>query len=108
MHPDRVIVGVTSDRAAKQMRELYAPIIRGHDQMLVMGVRDAEMTKYAANTMLASRISLMNEIANLSERIGVDVDNVRLVIGSDRCFGYSFIYPGCGYGTCAFPKMLNL
>jgi len=104
MRPDRVIVGVESERAAKKMRELYAPIIRNHEQLLVMGVRDAEMTKYAANAMLASRISLMNEIANLSEKVGVDVENVRLGIGSDRRIGYSFIYPGCGYGGSCFPK----
>ena len=104
MRPDRVIVGVDNERAAKQMRELYAPIIRSHEQLLVMGVRDAEMTKYAANAMLASRISLMNEIANLSEKVGVDVENVRLGIGSDRRIGYSFIYPGCGYGGSCFPK----
>ena len=104
MRPDRVVVGVDSERAARQMRALYAPIIRSHEQLLVMGVRDAEMTKYAANAMLASRISLMNEIANLSERVGVDVENVRLGIGSDRRIGYSFIYPGCGYGGSCFPK----
>ena len=104
MRPDRVIVGVDNARAAQQMRQLYAPIIRGHEQLLVMGVRDAEMTKYAANAMLASRISLMNEIANLSECVGVDVENVRLGIGSDRRIGYSFIYPGCGYGGSCFPK----
>ncbi len=104
MRPDRVIVGVDHPRAAQQMRQLYAPIIRSHEQLLVMGVRDAEMTKYAANAMLASRISLMNEIANLSEKVGVDVENVRLGIGSDRRIGYSFIYPGCGYGGSCFPK----
>ncbi len=104
MRPDRVIIGVDHDSAAKQMRALYAPIIRSHEQLLVMGVRDAEMTKYAANAMLASRISLMNEIANLSECVGVDVENVRLGIGSDRRIGYSFIYPGCGYGGSCFPK----
>ena len=104
MRPDRVIVGVDNESAAKQMRTLYAPIIRSHEQMLVMGLRDAEMTKYAANAMLASRISLMNEIANLAERVGVDVENVRLGIGSDRRIGYSFIYPGCGYGGSCFPK----
>ncbi len=104
MRPDRVIAGVDHARAAKLMRELYAPIIRSHEQLLVMGVRDAEMTKYAANAMLASRISLMNEIANLAECVGVDVENVRLGIGSDRRIGYSFIYPGCGYGGSCFPK----
>jgi UDPglucose 6-dehydrogenase len=104
MRPDRVIIGVDNPRATQQMRQLYAPIIRSHEQLLVMGIRDAEMTKYAANAMLASRISLMNEIANLSECVGVDVENVRLGIGSDRRIGYSFIYPGCGYGGSCFPK----
>lgn len=104
MRPDRVIIGVENQRAADCMRELYAPIIRSHEQLLVMGVRDAELTKYAANTMLASRISLMNEIANLCEKVGVDVENVRLGIGSDKRIGYSFIYPGCGYGGSCFPK----
>ena len=104
MRPDRVIIGVENQRAANRMRELYSPIIRAHEQLLVMGVRDAELTKYAANTMLASRISLMNEIANLCEKVGVDVENVRQGIGSDRRIGYSFIYPGCGYGGSCFPK----
>jgi UDPglucose 6-dehydrogenase len=104
MRPDRVIIGVDNPQAASRMRELYSPIIRSHEQMLVMGIRDAELTKYAGNTMLAARISLMNEIANLCERVGVDVENVRQGIGSDRRIGYSFIYPGCGYGGSCFPK----
>jgi len=104
MRPDRVIVGTGSERAAELMRRLYAPFTRNHERMLVMGVRDAEMTKYAANSMLANRISFMNEIANLCERAGVDVENVRKGIGSDSRIGYSFIYPGCGYGGSCFPK----
>ncbi|MDH3314547.1 MAG: UDP-glucose/GDP-mannose dehydrogenase family protein [Gammaproteobacteria bacterium] len=104
MRPDRVIIGTDSERAAELMRRLYAPYTRSHERMLVMGVRDAEMTKYAANSMLATRISFMNEIANLCERLGVDVENVRKGIGSDGRIGYSFIYPGCGYGGSCFPK----
>src|SRR5262245_38886008 len=104
MKPDRVIVGTTSERAAELMRRLYAPFTRNHERMLVMGVRDAELTKYAANSMLATRISFMNEMATLCERIGVDVENVRRGIGSDSRIGYSFIYAGCGYGGSCFPK----
>ncbi len=104
MRPDRVIIGTDSERATEAMRKLYAPFTRSHERMLVMGVRDAEMTKYAANSMLATRISFINEIANLCERLGVDVENVRKGIGSDGRIGYSFIYPGCGYGGSCFPK----
>jgi len=102
--PDRIIVGTDSDKARRRMRELYDPLLRNHDRMIFMGVRDAEMTKYAANAMLATRISFMNEIANLCDRLGVDVENVRKGIGSDTRIGYSFIYPGCGYGGSCFPK----
>ena len=102
--PDRVIVGTDSDKARRRMAELYGPLLRNHDRMLFMGVRDAEMTKYAANAMLATRISFMNEIASLCDRLGVDVENVRKGIGSDSRIGYSFIYPGCGYGGSCFPK----
>ena len=104
MRPDRVVIGAESERAAGVLRDLYAPFMRNHERILVMGVRDAEMTKYAANAMLAARISFMNEIANLCERMGVDVENVRIGIGSDSRIGYSFIYPGCGYGGSCFPK----
>jgi UDPglucose 6-dehydrogenase len=104
MRPDRVVVGTGSERAIELMRRLYAPYTRSHERMLVMGVRDAEMTKYAANAMLATRISFMNEMANICERLGVDVENVRKGIGSDGRIGYSFIYPGCGYGGSCFPK----
>jgi len=104
MRPDRVIIGTDNEDAADLMRRLYAPYTRSHERILVMGARDAEMTKYAANSMLATRISFMNEIANLCERLDVDVENVRRGIGSDRRIGYSFIYPGCGYGGSCFPK----
>jgi UDPglucose 6-dehydrogenase len=104
MRPDRVIVGAESPRAIEQLRALYAPFTRNHERLLVMGLRDAEMTKYAANAMLATRISYMNEIANVCERLGVDVENVRRGIGSDSRIGTSFIYPGCGYGGSCLPK----
>jgi UDPglucose 6-dehydrogenase len=104
LKPDRIIVGVNSDRAAKIMTRLYAPFSMNRDKMILMNVRDAEMTKYAANAMLATKISFMNEIAHLCEHLGVDVENVRKGIGSDSRIGYSFIYPGCGYGGSCFPK----
>ncbi len=104
MRPERVIVGTDSKRAVGIMHELYAPFTRNHERMLTMGVRDAEMTKYAANAMLATKISFMNEIAALCDRLGVDVENVRKGIGSDSRIGYSFIYPGVGYGGSCFPK----
>jgi UDPglucose 6-dehydrogenase len=104
MRPDRVIVGSDRARAREKMAELYAPYLRSSDRLLTMGVRDAEMTKYAANAMLATRISFMNEVANLCDRMGVDVEQVRRGIGSDKRIGYAFIYPGCGYGGSCFPK----
>jgi UDPglucose 6-dehydrogenase len=104
MRPDRIIIGCETEKARELMRELYAPFMRNHERILFMGVRDAEMTKYAANAMLATKISFMNEIANLCERMGVDVENVRNGIGSDSRIGYGFIYPGCGYGGSCFPK----
>lgn len=104
MKPDRIVVGIDSDRSRDVMRELYKDFSRNHDRIIFMGVKDAEMTKYAGNAMLATKISFMNEIANLCDRLGVDVENVRLGIGSDSRIGYSFIYPGCGYGGSCFPK----
>ena len=104
LKPDRIIIGVDSQRAAEQMKRLYAPFSRNREKIISMNVRDAEMTKYAANSMLATKISFMNEISNICEKLGVDVENVRKGIGSDSRIGYSFIYPGCGYGGSCFPK----
>jgi len=104
LKPDRIVVGVDSQRAEEQMKRLYAPFSRNREKLISMNVRDAEMTKYAANSMLATKISFMNEISNICERLGVDVENVRKGIGSDSRIGYSFIYPGCGYGGSCFPK----
>ena len=104
MRPDRIIVGAETDRAREIMRQLYAPFNMNRDRTMFMGVRDAEMTKYAANAMLATKISFINEIANLCDLLDVDVENVRRGIGSDSRIGYSFIYPGCGYGGSCFPK----
>jgi UDPglucose 6-dehydrogenase len=104
MRPDRVIVGTTSARAAELMRALYEPFTRNHDRMIVMDVRSAELTKYAANAMLATKISFMNELANLAEHCGADIESVRIGIGSDPRIGTAFIYPGLGYGGSCFPK----
>jgi UDPglucose 6-dehydrogenase len=104
MRPDRIIIGTDSERAQEMLRELYGPFMRTRERVIFMGVRDAELTKYAANAMLATKISFMNEIANLCDRLGVDVENVRIGIGSDSRIGYSFIYPGVGYGGSCFPK----
>ncbi|MAW56231.1 MAG: UDP-glucose/GDP-mannose dehydrogenase family protein [Oceanospirillales bacterium TMED33] len=104
MRPDRVVVGTDSERARSVLRELYEPFSRTREKLMFMGVRDAEMTKYAANAMLATKISFMNEIANLCEYLGADVENVRRGIGSDPRIGFSFIFPGCGYGGSCFPK----
>lgn len=104
MKPDRVIVGCNDDSSAAVLRELYAPFARSHDKLIVMDRRSAELTKYAANAMLATKISFMNEIANLAERLDADIEHVRHGIGSDSRIGYSFIYPGCGYGGSCFPK----
>jgi UDPglucose 6-dehydrogenase len=104
MRPDRVVVGTDSARAREVLNELYEPFSRTRDKVMFMGVRDAEMTKYAANAMLATKISFMNEMANLCERLGADIENVRKGIGSDPRIGFSFIFPGCGYGGSCFPK----
>ncbi|HAY54849.1 MAG TPA: UDP-glucose 6-dehydrogenase, partial [Gammaproteobacteria bacterium] len=104
MRPDRGGVGTDSNRAREVLNELYEPFSRTRDKLMFMGVRDAEMTKYAANAMLATKISFMNEMANLCERLDADVENVRKGIGSDPRIGFSFIFPGCGYGGSCFPK----
>jgi len=104
MRPDRIILGTQSEYAEKKLRELYSPFNRNHDKIIVMDVRSAELTKYAANCMLATKISFMNEMANLAELMGADIENVRKGIGSDPRIGYQFIYPGCGYGGSCFPK----
>ena len=104
MRPDRIVVGAEDERAIDLMRELYGPFQRNRDKVLVMDVRSAEMTKYAANAMLATRISFMNELANLSERLGADIELVRQGIGSDPRIGWHFLYAGCGYGGSCFPK----
>ncbi len=102
--PDRIVVGLDSARAEEVMREIYAPFQRQHDKLMVMDVRSAELTKYAANAMLATRISFMNELANLAESLGADIESVRRGIGSDTRIGYGFLYSGCGYGGSCFPK----
>ncbi|TIP22246.1 MAG: UDP-glucose/GDP-mannose dehydrogenase family protein, partial [Mesorhizobium sp.] len=102
--PDRIIVGTSSEATEAVMRELYAPFNRNHEKMIVMDVRSAEFTKYAANCMLATKISFMNEMANLAEQLGADIEEVRKGIGSDPRIGYHFIYPGLGYGGSCFPK----
>jgi UDPglucose 6-dehydrogenase len=104
MRPDRVVVGVSSERARAVMAELYAPFVRAEQPVLFMDVRSAELTKYAANAMLATRISFMNEMATLCERLGADVDQVRRGVGSDRRIGHPFLFPGCGFGGSCFPK----
>ncbi|ODS14035.1 UDP-glucose dehydrogenase family protein [Pseudoalteromonas tetraodonis] len=102
--PDRIIIGTDSTDAEDQMRELYAPFNRNHEKIIVMDIKSAELTKYAANCMLATKISFMNEMANIAERVGADIEHVRHGIGSDPRIGYQFIYPGCGYGGSCFPK----
>ncbi|WP_166376184.1 UDP-glucose/GDP-mannose dehydrogenase family protein [Pseudoalteromonas sp. Z9A4] len=102
--PDRIIIGTDSKTAEEQMRELYAPFNRNHEKIIVMDIKSAELTKYAANCMLATKISFMNEMANIAEMVGADIEHVRHGIGSDPRIGYQFIYPGCGYGGSCFPK----
>ncbi len=104
MKPDRIIVGTGNPRTAELLRNLYEPFNRSRERVIVMDVRSAELTKYAANAMLATKISFMNELANVAERVGADIENVRVGIGSDPRIGYEFIYPGCGYGGSCFPK----
>jgi UDPglucose 6-dehydrogenase len=104
MRPDRVVVGTDNPRTTELIRALYEPYTRNHDRLVVMDIRSAELTKYAANAMLATKISLMNELAEVAERVGADIEKVRLGIGSDPRIGYSFIYPGIGYGGSCFPK----
>lgn len=104
MRPDRIVVGAEDSRAIELLREIYAPFNRNHDRMVLMDIRSAELTKYAANCMLATRISFMNELANLADKLGADIEQVRLGIGSDPRIGYHFLYPGCGYGGSCFPK----
>ncbi|MGV8940062.1 MAG: UDP-glucose dehydrogenase family protein [Lysobacter sp.] len=104
MRPDRIIIGTDNPEAVEKMRRLYAPFVRSRDRFVVMDVRSAELTKYAANAMLATKISFMNEIANIAERVGADVEMVRQGIGSDPRIGWQFIYPGAGYGGSCFPK----
>jgi len=104
MKPDRVVVGTDNPRTTELMRALYEPFTRNHDRLIVMDIRSSELTKYAANSMLATKISFMNELANIAERVGADIEKVRIGIGSDPRIGYSFIYPGTGYGGSCFPK----
>ncbi len=102
--PDRIVVGAEDERAIKIMRDMYAPFLRSHDRLIVMDIKSAELTKYAANAMLATRISFMNELANLADKLGADIEQVRKGIGSDGRIGYHFLYAGCGYGGSCFPK----
>ena len=102
--PDRIVVGTTDEYAIGEMRKLYAPFCRNHDRLIFMDIRSSELTKYAANSMLATKISFMNELSNIADALGADIEKVRVGIGSDPRIGYSFIYPGCGYGGSCFPK----
>ncbi|MBL10034.1 MAG: UDP-glucose 6-dehydrogenase [Acidiferrobacteraceae bacterium] len=102
--PDRIVIGTDTDQSAKILRELYAPFNRNHERIIGMDIRSAELTKQGANSMLATRISFMNEMANIAEKVGADIELVRKGIGSDPRIGYDFLYPGCGYGGSCFPK----
>ena len=104
MHPDRIIVGANSSRAAEMMKNLYSPFDPNRNRLMIMDVRSAEMTKYVANAMLATKISFMNEMSQIAERVGADIEKVRIGIGADRRIGYHFTYAGCGYGGSCFPK----
>ncbi len=104
MRPDRIVIGSNDEQATQVMKDLYGPFNRNHDKLMTMDVRSAELTKYAANAMLATKISFMNEMSRIAEKVGADVEQVRRGIGSDSRIGYSFIYPGCGYGGSCFPK----
>ena len=107
MRPDRVVVGADNVKSLRKMKQLYKPFTFNHDRFIAMDIRSAEMTKYAANAMLATKISFINEMANICEKVGADVNQVRIGIGSDKRIGYQFIYPGCGYGGSCFPKDVN-
>lgn len=104
MRPDRIVVGCDDEKAVQYMRAIYTPLQRNHDRLIVMDIKSAELTKYAANAMLATRISFMNELANLADKLGADIEHVRKGIGSDSRIGYDFLYAGCGYGGSCFPK----
>ncbi|MGB7552177.1 MAG: UDP-glucose/GDP-mannose dehydrogenase family protein, partial [Chromatiaceae bacterium] len=104
MRPDRIVVGTDNPRTGELLRALYAPFNRNHNRVMLMDVRSAELTKYAANALLATKISFMNELSNIAEAVGADIEQVRVGIGSDPRIGYQFIYPGCGYGGSCFPK----
>ena len=104
MKPDRIVVGTDSERATKLIKQMYEPFSRNHDKLILMDIPSAELTKYAANAMLATKISFMNELSNIADRYGADIEHVRIGIGSDPRIGYEFIYPGCGYGGSCFPK----
>lgn len=104
MKPDRIVIGTENEQAAKIMHELYLPFNRNHERIVSMDIRSAELTKYAANALLATKISFMNELSNIADIVGADIENVRVGIGSDPRIGYHFIYPGCGYGGSCFPK----
>jgi len=104
LRPDRIVIGTDNNEVTDTMRELYSPFNRNHDRIIIMDIKSAELTKYAANCMLATKISFMNEMSNLAEKLGADIEAVRHGIGSDSRIGYQFIYPGCGYGGSCFPK----